>query len=93
MIISGVLLFSFSYILYLITSDISYHITPSCGFSSVIFGLQFIFYYLMTGDFKTALQTVVLNLIAIHLLIPSVSTIGHAAGLCSGVIITYLIDL
>ena len=93
MILSGVLLVIFNYFLYLITSDITYHSTFSCGFSSVIFGLQFIFYYLMVGDFKTALQTVLLNLLFIHLVVPNVSTVGHFSGLCSGIITSKLIGL
>ena len=93
MILSGLIYTIVGFLLYYLTNDITYYMVNSCGFSSILFGLQFLFYQLMTGDFKTALQTVIVNLVIIHVLVPNTSTVGHFSGLCSGIIVSKLIGI
>lgn len=92
-ILSGIINFVFHYILYKYTNDIYYYTINVCGFSAVLFGLKFMFYYLFTDDFKIAIQQSVLNLAIIHFLVPNSSIIGHLSGLCSGIIISHLIGI
>ena len=93
MISSGILNVLFHYITYLVTQDIKYYQVQSCGFSAVLFGLQFIFYYLLQNDFKLAFQRVFVHLVYIFLMIPGTSTFGHLAGLSSGMLVVKLFNL
>jgi len=92
-ILSGIINFIFHYLLFKYTNDLYYYTINVCGFSAVLFGLKFIFYHLITGDFNLSIQQCVLNLIIIYLLIPNSSILGHLSGLCSGIIVSKLIGI
>ena len=93
MIFSGLFSVLFHYLAYLISGNIRFYQVQSCGFSAVLFGLQFIFYYLQNNDFKAALQHVLVHLFYIFLLVPNTSTFGHLAGVASGITVAKLIKL
>jgi len=81
------------YILYNYTKDVSYLITRSCGFSGVLFALQFFYHYLIKQDFFYACKVLIYNLILLSILVPNVSNIGHLSGLIAGVVVGRLIGL
>ena len=93
MVSSGLLSILFHYLYYLFSGNIHYYQVQSCGFSAVLFGLQFIYYLLTTNNFELALQRCVAHLFYIFLMIPGTSTFGHLAGLSSGVIVSKYLEL
>lgn len=81
------------YILYIFTKDVSYLTTRSCGFSGVLFGLQFFYHYLIKQDFAFACKVLIYNLIVLSILVSNVSNIGHLSGLISGIVVGKFIGL
>ena len=81
------------YLFYSYTNNDSYLVTRSCGFSGVLFGLQFFYHYLIRQDFNYACKILIYNLIFISILVPNVSNIGHFSGLLSGITVGKFIGL
>ena len=92
-IFAGLFNFIIYYIMFSITNNMNYLMDHSCGFSGVLFGLQFFYHYLIKQDFIYACKILVYNLIAISILVPNVSNIGHFSGLLSGIFVAKLIGL
>ena len=92
-ILSGILNLIFHYTLYYFTNDIHYYSVNVCGFSAVLFGLKFIFFNLISSNFKQAIQQSLLHIIALYLMAPNSSILGHLSGLCSGIIVSNLIGI
>ena len=90
---SSIFNFIIYYILYNYTKDVSYLVTKSCGFSGVLFGLQFFYHYLIKQDFNYACKILIYNLIILSILVPNVSNIGHLSGLLSGIVVGKIIGL
>ena len=92
-IFCGILNFVCHYLVYKFTSNEYYLNVNTCGFSGVLFGLQFFYHYLLKGDFVHACRILVYQLILMAILVPNVSNIGHFSGLLSGIIVGKLIKL
>jgi len=93
MVSSSLLSILFHYLYYLFSDNINYYQVQSCGFSSVLFGLQFIYYLLTSNNFGIAFKRSLVHLFYIFLMIPGISTLGHLAGLSSGIIVSKYLEL
>ena len=89
-LLSGIFYVLFNYLIYCITGDIAHHSQLVCGFSGVLFGLQFIFYYLSYNDYYEAFKRTLIYLIYIRFFVPHSSFMGHFAGLTSGYVVSKL---
>lgn len=92
-LLSGIFYILIYYITFLITKETKYYNQQACGFSAVLFGLQYIYYYLTYNDEILALKRTGAHLIYVSMFIPNASFVGHLSGLISGYLIPKLIDL
>jgi len=93
MIFSGIQSTIYHYIAYLITGNQYFNNVQYCGFSAVLFGLNFIIQFLKSNDIYYSLKQVFLHLLYIYIIVPSTSTLGHLAGVSSGLIVIKIIGL
>ena len=93
MIFSGIQSIIYHYIIYLITGNEYFNQVQYCGFSAVLFGLNFITQFLKSNSIYYSLKQVLQHLLYIYIVIPGTSTIGHLAGLLSGVAVIKVIEL
>lgn len=93
MFLSGVFYTLFYYIAFLITQDYKYYDRPACGFSCVLFGLQYIYYCLSYNDQNMALKRTLTHLIYINIFIPNSSLVGHMSGFLGGIVVTKALEL
>lgn len=89
-ILSGVFYVLFNYLIYCMTGDVIHYNQLTCGFSGVLFGLQFIFYYLSFNDYYEAFKRTLIYLLYIKIFVANSSFIGHLAGLTSGYVVSRL---
>ena len=91
--LSGIFYTLIYYIIFLLTEDYTYYQQQCCGFSAVIFGLQYIYYYLAYNDETFALKRTITHLIYVTLFIRNSSFVGHFSGLASGYVVTKALEL
>ena len=90
---TGIFSFIFNFLCYYFTNNQYYLIVKLNGFSGVLFGLQYIFYYLHTNSKQESIKRVLIHLFYISLVTRGTSFIGHFSGICSGVLVNNLIGI
>lgn len=93
MILSGIFSTLLHYIAYLISGNNYFYQVNYCGFSAVLFGLQFMFFFFNSNDFSSSLKQVIAHMIYIYLMVPNSSFFGHLGGILSGVTVIKLLGL
>jgi len=93
MIFSGIQSTAYHYIAYLLTGNEYFNQVQYCGFSAVLFGLNFITHFLKSNSIYYSLKQVLQHLLYIYIVMPGTSTLGHLAGLLSGVVVIKIIGL
>jgi membrane associated rhomboid family serine protease len=93
MVFSGIQSIIYHYITYLITGNQYFNQVQYCGFSAVLLGLNFITNFLKSGSIYNALKQCFLHVLCISIIIPGTSTIGHLAGVLSGLVVAKVIGL
>ena len=93
MIFSGIYSTLLHYLAYLFTGNNYFYQINYCGFSAVLFGLQFMFYFFTGSDFYNSMKQVLVQLFYIYLMIPNSSFFGHLGGILSGVTVIKLLGL
>ena len=91
--LSGIFYTLIYYIVFLITQDFKYYDRPACGFSCVLFGLQYIYYCISYNDKILALKRTLIHLIYINTFIQNSSLVGHLSGLLGGIVVTKALEL
>ena len=91
--LSGIFYTLLYYIAFLITQDYKYYNQPACGFSCVLFGLQYIYYCLSYNDETFALKRTLSHLFYVAMFIPNSSFVGHLSGLLGGFVVTKTLEL
>ena len=93
MFFSGIFSTMLHYIAYLVSGNNYFYQVNYCGFSAVLFGLQFMFYFFTTTDFNNSLKQVLAHLFYIYLMVPNTSFFGHLGGILSGITVIKLLGL
>tara|TARA_B100001093_G_C26855055_1_gene1027001 strand:+ start:3464 stop:4033 length:570 start_codon:yes stop_codon:yes gene_type:complete len=70
----------------------NYYIVSVCGLSSILLGLQYIYYYLTTRNFYSSFLRVFIYIMYFYFIIDSSKLLYHISGIMSGMSIVYLID-
>ena len=91
--LSGIFYTLFYYIAFLLTQEIKYYNQQSCGFSAVLFGLQYIYYCLSYNDEAFAMKRTFAHLIYVTMFVPNASFVGHVSGIASGYVVTKVLEL
>ena len=91
--LSGIFYTLIYYLTFLVTEESRYYYQQSCGFSAVLFGLQYIYYYLAYNDQSFALKRTLTHLIYVSLFIKNSSFVGHLSGIASGYVVTKALEL
>lgn len=90
---SGIFTLLLNCVAYYLTNNGYYLTVNVSGFSGVLFGLQYLFYYIHYNSKEQAIKYVLFQLLYISLLTRGTSFIGHLSGIFSGLVVSNLIGL
>ena len=93
MFFSSVISTLINYLIFTIFENQSFYISHYSGLSSVLFGLQFIYFYITSRKFYTSLFRVLIYIIYANLFVRDGSFLTNYSGLISGVVVTKVLDL